>query len=239
MNSRITEVSPRQAALVAGVGYLVIFVLAIFANFFVVEGLVKPGNSAATVANITGSEGLFRSGLVAFAVVFVVDVVVAWALYILFRAVGRDLSLLTAWFRLVYTVFLGVALIGFFLVLQLVSGAEYLMAFESGQLDAQVMLFLDMFNFGWLIGLVCFGVHLVLLGYLILKSAFAPRVLGILLMLAGAAYVLDTFAHALFANYESYATVFLLIVALPSVAGELAFTIWLLWRGGKTQETFA
>lgn len=167
---------------------------------------------------------------------FVVDVVIAWALYILFRADAPDLSLLTAWFRLVYTILLGVALIGFFLVLEPVSGAEYLTAFEPRQLDAQVMLYLDVFNFAWLIGLVCFGVHLVLLGYLVRTSAFAPTLLGIVLMLAGAAYVLDTVANALLANYEEYGTVFLVIVALPSVAGELAFTVWLLWKGGKTQQ---
>lgn len=129
-------------------------------------------------------------------------------------------------------------LIGFFLVQQLVSGAEYLTVFESG-LDAQVMLFLDAFNYGWLIGLVCFGVHLILLGYLILKSGFIPRVLGILLILAGAGYVSDTLANALLADYDAYATVFLLIVAVPTVVGELAFTIWLLWRGGKAQEALA
>lgn len=230
-----TAVSPRRAALIAGAGYLIIFVLAIFANFFVIEGLIVPGDAAATVDNITGSEGLFRAGLVAFAVVFVVDVVIAWALYILFRSVARDASLLTAWFRLVYTVMLGVGLIGLFLVLELVSGAEYLTAFEPGQVNAQVLLYLDVFDYAWLIGLVCFGVHLLLLGYLVRTSPFAPTILGIVLMLAGAAYVLDTAANALLANYDDYADLFLAIVAVPSVIGEFAFTIWLLWKGGKTQ----
>jgi len=239
VTSRSTEISPRQAARIAGSANLIVFVLAIFANFFVVEGLIEPGDAAATAANIVDSEGLFRSGLVAFTVVFVLDLVITWALYVFFRTVSRDLSLLTALFRLVYTALLGVALIGFFLVLQLVSGAEHLAVFEPGQLDAQVMLVLDGFNYGWLIGLACFGVHLILLGYLILKSGFIPRVLGILLLLAGAGYVIDTLANALLANYDDFATVFLLIVAVPSVVGELAFTIWLLWRGGKAQEALA
>jgi hypothetical protein len=239
MTGLIAETSPRRAARIAGFANLIVFVLAIFANFFVVEGLIEPGDAAATAANIMDSEGLFRSGLVAFTVVFVLDLVITWALYVFFKTVNRDLSMLAALFRLVYTVLLGVALIGFFLVLQLVSGAGYLSVFESGQLDAQVMLSLDVFNYGWLIGLVCFGVHLILLGYLILKSGFIPRVLGILLILAGAGYVIDTFANALLANYDDYATVFLLIVAVPSVVGELAFTIWLLWRGGKAHQTLA
>lgn len=233
MTSHITETSPRKAALIAGVGYLIIFVLGIFANFFVRTGLVAPDDAAATFANIADSEFLFRTGLVAFLIVFIADVVVAWALYVLFKAVSKELSLLTAWFRLVYTVFLGVAAIFFFLALGLVSGAGYLAAFDSGQLDAQVMLALDAFNYTWLIGLAAFGIHLMLIGYLMLSSRIAPRALGIVLSIAGAAYVIDTLAYSLLSNYAEWETAFLMMVALPSVIGELAFAIWLLMRGGK------
>jgi small-conductance mechanosensitive channel len=131
LTNRHAEISPRQAARIAGYGYLAIFVLAIFANFFVRERLIEPGDAAATASNIMGSEALFRLGLVSFLAVFVLDLVIAWALYVLFRHVSRDVSLLTAWFRLVYTTLLGVALIFLFLVLQLVSGAGYLTAFEA------------------------------------------------------------------------------------------------------------
>lgn len=236
MTSRISEISPRRAAQVAGIGYLIIFALAIFANFFVRTGLVEPGDATATAANIAGSEGLFRLGLVSFLVVFILDVVIAWALYVLFKRVSRELSLLTAWFRLVYTGFLGVALIFFFLVLQLLSGSDYLTAFTTGQLDGQVMLLLDAFNYAWLVGLACFGIHLILLGYLMVASAYAPRALGILLAVAGTSYVIDTVANALLSNYADYETVFLVVVALPSVVGELAFTVWLLARGGRQLE---
>lgn len=237
MALRIGDISPRQSALIAGVGYLIIFVLAIFANFFVVTSLIEKGDAAATTANIVDSQGLFRAGLISFLVVFILDVVIAWALYIFFRTLSRDLSLVTAWFRLVYTAFLGVGLIYFFRVLQLVSGADYLTAFGTGQLDAHVMMSLDAFEFAWLIGLVCFGVHLVLLGSLALRSASIPRLLGYVLILAGAAYVFDTLAHAALANYEDYENVFLAIVAIPSVIGELWFAMWLLMRGGRSQVT--
>ena len=124
----VGETSPRRVARIAGVGYLVIFVLSIFANFVVRSSLIESGDAATTAANIADAEELFRFGLVSFMVVFVVDVAIVWALYIVFRRVSQDLSLLTAWFRLVYTVFLGVALVFFFEVLQLVSGADYLNA---------------------------------------------------------------------------------------------------------------
>ncbi len=236
MTSRIAETSPRSAALIAGVGYLAIFGLAIYANFFVRTGLVEPNDAAATFSNISDSEFLFRTGLVSFLIVFILDVVIAWALYVLFKAASKQLSLLTAWFRLVYTVFLGVALIFFFGVLQLVGGAGYLTAFEPGQLDAQVMLLLEAFNYAWLIGLACFGVHLILIGYLMLASGLAPRVLGVLLAVAGIAYLIDTFAYALLSSYADYEAAFLVIVAVPSVVAELAFTVWLLARGGLPQE---
>jgi hypothetical protein len=232
MASPIPEVTPRRAALIAGVGYVLIFVLAIFANFIVIGGLIESGDAAATAGNIVESEGLFRAGLVAFTIVFVVDVVIAWALYVLFRSLSRDLSLLTAWFRLVHAVLLGVALIFFFVALQLLSGAEYLSAFGSGQVDAHALLAVDAFDYAWLIGLVSFGFHLILLGYLVVASRWTTRALGYVLMVAGAAYIIDTLARAIIADYADYENLFLAIVAVPSVIGELWFTVWLLVKGG-------
>lgn len=236
MTDRIAETSSREAARIAGVAYLIVFVLAIFANFVVRERLIEPGDAAATATNIVGNEGLFRLGLVGFMVVFVADLVIAWALYIFFRDLSRDLSLLTAWFRLVYTVFLGVALIFFFEAMQFLSGADYLTVFDSGQLNAQTMVALDAFNYTWLIGLVCFGIHLILLGYLVVKSGYVSRVLGFVLMGAGVAYVIDTLANALLANYDDFEAVFLIMVAVPSVIGELWLGLWLLLKAGKGQE---
>jgi hypothetical protein len=220
--------SARGYAVIAGVGYVVLFVLGIFANFFVREGLVVGGDAAESAANILESESLFRWGMVSFLAIFVIDVVVAWALYVLFKRVSQELSLVTAWFRIVYTVFLGVAVIFFYQALQLISGAQFLTVFDTGQLEAQALLALDTFNSTWLIGLLAFGVHLVLLGWLLLKSHAAPRLLGYVLMVAGAAYVADTTAHTLLSNYVDYETVFLAIVAIPAVIAEGWMALWLL-----------
>lgn len=235
MKSANAGISLREAARIAGYGYLAIFVLALFANFFVRERLIQPGDAVATAANILESEGLFRAGLVAFLVVFALDIVIAWALYVVFRTVNRDLSMLTAWFRLVYTTLLGVGVVSLFTALGLLSGTDYLASFPAGQLDAHVALSLEAFNDAWLIGLACFGVHLALLGSLGLRSGFVPRALALLLMVAGAAYVADTLAHALLANYADLEEVFLVIVAVPSLVGELWFALWLLLRGGREQ----
>lgn len=236
LTSSDARVSERQAARIAGYGYLAISVLSIFANFFVRVRLIEPEDAAATATNIMDSETLFRVGLVSFLIVFVLDVVVAWALYLFFKAVNTDVSLLTAWFRLTYAILLGAALVFLFFALALVSGADRSEAFETGQLDSQMTLYLDAFNDLWLIGLACFGIHLALLGYLILESRHIPMALGVLLVLAGAAYLINTLANALLSNYNDYEAVFVTIVALPSVIGELAFPIWLLLRGGKERE---
>jgi hypothetical protein len=233
------NVSPRAAARIAGWGYLAIFVLAVFANFFVRANLIEPNDAAATASNVLDSEALFRSGMGAFLVVFALDVLIAWALYVVFRGVSRDLSLLAAWFRLAYTVLLGVALVGFFAVLEVVSGDGYADAFGDAGRDGLVRLFADAFDAAWLIGLVLFGAHLVVLGFLVARSSFMPRVLGWILGIAGVAYVVDTFANTFLANYDDVETVFLVIVALPSVVGELWLTLWLLLRGGRTLDPSA
>ncbi len=225
--------SVRRAALIAGIGYVVLFVLGVFANFFVREGLVVAGDAAATAANIIESESLFRIGLVSFLVIFLVDVIVAWALYIVFRESDRDLSLLAAWFRIVYTVFLGVAIVFFFQALQLLSGAAFLASVDTAALEAQALVAVDAFNSTWLIGLAGFGIHVVLLGALVLRSGLASRILGYVLITAGLAYVLDTVAHALLGNYSEYETLFVAIVAIPAVIAEGWFGLWLLFRAGK------
>ncbi len=227
------DTNPRTAARIAGVGYVILFALGIFANFIVREGLVVTDDAQATAANIADSEGLFRLGMAAFLIIFLVDVIVAWALYIVFRAANRDLSLLTAWFRLIYTVFLGAALIYFFQALQFLGDADFLTAIDATQREAQALIALDTFNSTWLIGLAAFGIHVILIGGLVLQSASAPKALGFVLLAAGAAYVIDTAAHALLANYSDYETLFTTIVAIPAVLAEGWFGLWLLFRAGR------
>lgn len=217
----------RRAARIAGVSYLAMFLLAIFANFVVREGLIEPGDAAGTVANISESIGLFRLGLVAFVVIFVLDVVIAWALHVVFRDVNRDLSLATAWFRLIYTALLGVALVSMFQVLQILGG-DSLRFLAAEQVNAQTMIELTAFESTWLIGLVAFGIHLAMLGMLIVRSGLVARALGYLLIAAGVAYVLDTLAQGILSDYEAVAGVFLVAVALPSMIGEGWLGLWLL-----------
>lgn len=172
-------------------------------------------------------------------IMVIFDVVVAWALYILLKPVNKSLSLLAAWFRLVNGTIFGIALYNLFSVLQLLDSANYLTGFETSQLQAQVMLFLNAFNYTWLIGLIFFGLHLFVLGHLIFKSSYIPGTLGVLLIVASLGYLIDSFANFLLPNYTNYETIFMLIVVIPGIIGELSLTLWLLLKGAKIPEKVA
>lgn len=223
----------RRLAVWAGISYIVLFALAIFANFGVRERLVDQSDAGATFANLAGSQQTVRYAIVAFIIIFVLDVFVAWALYHVFRPAGAALSALAAWFRIVYTVFLGMAVVFLFAVLGLVSESGSMVGLAQASREAGTMLALDAFNVTWLIGLVAFGIHLILIGVMILQSQMAHWALGAVLMIAGAAYIFDTGAFTLVENYSANADVFTAIVAVPAVIAEAAFTIWLLTRAGR------
>jgi hypothetical protein len=231
------DTSPRTAARVAGIGYVALFVLAIFANFVVRERLVDGDDKSATVQNLVADDELFRAGVAAFVVVFLIDIAVSWALYVLLRSGGSARSLAAAWFRLVHAVLLAVAATFMFLALEL-AGGSIAAGLDGTERESWTMLAIEAFDFTWLVGLAAFGVHLLLTGRL-LAAAAGARVLGGLLTVAGAAYLFDTAAYTLFADYADHEDTFLAVVAVPSVVAELAFTIWLLrfgWRRGDDQD---
>ena len=229
MTNRNADISLRKAAIVAGFGLLIMSILAAFANFYVLPSLIVPGDAATTANNIMANELLFRIGICSFTIVIVLDVVVAWALYVLLKPVNKSLSLLAAWFRLVYATIFGIALANLFSVLRLLSDADYLTVFEIDQLYAQVMLSLNAFSDGWQIGYVFFGLHLFVLGYLVFKSGYIPKILGVLLIIAGLGYLIDSYAIFLSPNYEA-------TIGYVTFIGEVLFMLWLLFKGAKILE---
>lgn len=217
-------ISLRSAAILAGLGLLIMAIIAPFALFYVQEGLVVPDDAATTARNILANEWLFRLGSVSYLVVAGLDVLVAWALYIFLKPANQSLSLLTAWFRVVYAAIYGIAASHLFSALTLVSGAAYLSAFEPEQLYAQMMLSIEAFHGVWELGLVFFGVHLVLLGVLAFQSGYMPKFLAVLLVIAGLGYLIDSFGQLLSPSYT-------LELALFTFIGEVILIFWLLIRG--------
>ncbi|WP_081211524.1 DUF4386 domain-containing protein [Salegentibacter sediminis] len=201
---------PRTLSIITGVSYWIIFFAAIFANFFVLEALRE-----SPMATLQNNALLVRFGILAFLITVVFDVVVAWGLYKLYQEnpwTGLSIS-----FRMMHAAIMGVAIFALPFAIKSTTEAEIL-----GQVD--------IFNTIWLIGLFFFGIHLILLGIIIRK----PLVIALFLMIAGIMYILDTSAHFLISNYSDYQSIFLILVAIPSILGEMSFAIWLILKGGKS-----
>ncbi len=224
--TKFADTSLRQAAIIGGFALLIISVLAPVGHYALIQNLIVPGDAAATVSKITASEGVFRIGICCLLINAVLDLVVAWALYIVLKPVNKSISLLSAWFRVAYTVVLVVALSNFVNVLQLLTGTDYLTAFGPEQLHAQVMLCIDAYDNVWNLGYVSFGLHLIILGYMIFRSGYFPKFLGILVEIAGFGYLIDSLGIVLFPNYS-------MNIAVYTFIGEPLLLIWLLMRGFK------
>ncbi len=200
---------PRTLAVIAGISYIIIFFAAIFANFFVIESMLND-----PLATVQQQHYTVSAGIVAFLVTVLFDIVVAWALYALYEA--HPLSGLSALFRMAHAVIMGVAVAALPMALASVTGEE-------------VLKHVEIFNTIWLVGLFFFGVHLILLGNIIKR----PKWIALFLVIAGVMYMVDTAAHFTLSHYETYGSVFLALVAVPSIAGEMSFSVWLLLKGGK------
>ena len=229
--------SNQSIARFAGIGYLIIFITGIFSNFFVVEGLIVLGDAASTTANIRANVLLFRTGIFSFILMVIFDVLLAWALYLLLKPVNNRLSLLSGWLRLVNSAIFAIALYHLLHILNILQDEAYAQIFSTEHLSGLVLLSLSAFNNGWLLGLVFFGLHLLVMGCLIYKSGFIPRVIGILLIIAGIGYLADSFANFILTNYNDYKDIFMMIVVLPGVVGELSLTFWLLLKNKTFAET--
>lgn len=228
MNSASHEgLTLRQAALIDGFGYLLGPVT--YAEFSIYPKLVIPGNIEQTVQNISRHHGLFAAAILCYMIEFIEDVLIAWALYVLLVPVNRAMSLLAAWFRLMYTAIAFFGLLKLVSVFDLVTSPDYLPLFGSQQLQAEVKLLLGTFRSDWSLGLVLFGIHLALLGYLICRSHYMPKWLGILLVIDGLGWVIDSLQPYLYPNaHLKYLSI--------TFFGEIFLMLWLLIRGWKIQE---
>lgn len=229
----LTKISSyRKTAIFAGIFGLIIIVCGVFFEVFVRSRLIVHGDAMATANNIMYSEWLFRIGFASEIIVFLSDVVVAVLLYILLKPVSKKLALLAASFRLVMTAILGINLLNQFFPLLILSGDEYLNVFETSQLHALVLLFLKAYGYGYSIGLIFFGLHCAVIGYLILKADYFPSILGGLLILAALCYITGSFTFFLFPEYVA---IIFPEILLPSLVAALSFSLWLLLKGGKVQ----
>ena len=228
------ESSPLLYARLLGYLYLVIITFGIFSEVVVRGTLVEAGDPSATAANLRSSEWLFRLGFAADLVVFLSAVAVALILYLLLRPVNRALSMVAAGFRLTQTAILGLNLLNMSAVLLILGEAEYLGDhFEAEQLDALGLLFLDLHKYGYVLGLTFFALHALVVGYLVFVSGFLPKVLGVLLALAGMGSLIDNITFFLVPGYDGGISP---VVLAPAFIAEISFCFWLVFRGIDTEE---
>ena len=223
-----TKASPRLKARVAGVFYLLTIVTGVFSEGFVRASLIVTGDAGATATKILASEPLYRLGLAADLIGLACYVVVTLLFYDLFKPVSRSLSLLAAFFSLVGTAVLAIDTLNLLAPLILLGGAPSLTVFSADQLRAMAYLFLKLHALGDGIDSVFFGFYCLVIGYLIFKSTFLPRIVGALLAIAGLCYLFDSFTNFLSVPLPGYLSDYVLV---PGLVGEGSLTLWLIIVG--------
>jgi Domain of unknown function (DUF4386) len=227
MTNRATKISPVIRARIAGALYLLTIIFGVFAEVFVRSGLIVPGDAATTASNIRASEWLFRTGFMSDLLMMACYLMLAFTLYIVFKPANNNLSLLFVLFTLASVAIMCLNMLNQFAALLLLSGANYLAVFNTEQLQALAMLFLDLQKYGYFIAQIFFGLWLLPLGYVGFKSSYFPRVLGILVILAGVGHLIQFFQVFLFPGYD--------VITYPGLAiatlGEFVLCFWLLIKG--------
>ncbi len=233
MMERIAETSPRFRARVAGFLYLFIIVGALFAPFAVApSGMMRGDAVMPTVDQIVASKPLYVFGGIAQLALGACDIGVALIFYELFKPVSRSLALLAVFFRLVFVAIANANVLNHFAPLLLLSRAEYLSAFTPDQLQALALLFVRLRTIGLDIALVFFGFHCVVLGYLLFRSIFFPRILGVLLAIGGMGYLANILANVIPPTIGHHLFPYIM---LPAGIAEISLTLWLIIVGVNVQ----
>ena len=211
--------SVRKAALIAVAALLLSTFGVPIAEFVIMPGLIDAANIDQTVRNITAHRALFVAASFAYLSAFVGDVIVAWALFYLLRPISTPLAALTAAFRVVQAVVSIGAALNLFTAHRLLASQAFL-DLGTDHVNAQVLVLLRSFSYQWGLALVIFGIHLILLGYLVVRSDYIPRLVGLALAVAGGGYVVHNLQPYLYPDVE-------IGFVFAALAGELVFVVWL------------
>ena len=221
-NENHSPMSLSRISRLSGLAYLLIFITGIYANFAVLEPMVLWGDPVQTFSNLREDPGTFQMAVWAFALMLAFDLFLVWGLYRLFWHAGPKLSLGASALRFVNVVF-------FVIAWWHLAGVTALLGPSPEAAPAGVTELLGRFDQIWLAGLVFFGLHLLVLSRLVIRSPIIPRFIGILLAIAGIGYLIDSFAQWWMPNYAEFENAFSLVVIVPGVIGELSLTFFLLF----------
>jgi hypothetical protein len=232
MTERIADASPRVQARIAGFLYLIVIVGGLFAEIFVRGRLVVHGDAAATAHNIVTHELLYRWGFAVevFYCAFC-NIPILVIFYNLFKVVNKNVALLMVFFDLVTTATESISMLAHFAPLVFLGGGHYLSAFAVEQLQASAYMSLQLFEHGFAISLVFFGLDCLALAYLILRSTFFPRFIGVLLAIEGLGYLINSFALFLAPALQARIFPYFMVTGIA----EVALCLWLLVMGVNVQ----
>jgi hypothetical protein len=229
-NERTSFASMQRYTRIAGVLFILTLIFGFFGEAYAPGKFIVSGDAVATARNIIDSPMLYRLGFASYLIEGLCDVALAWIFYVLLRAVNRDIALLSAFFGLVSTAVYAVAELFYFTALIILRNATALAAFSPEQLNALALLALKISgNCGWIF-LAFYGVPSVLRGYLIYRSGYFPKFLGVLLLIAGAGFITKDFLAVLAPTYASD------VLLLPMFLSLLSLMLWFLFKGVDAQE---
>ena len=224
--------SLNKTARMAGFLYLMYIIITIPADVLARSPLIVFGDAATTARNIMASEWQFRIGIVGDLVSAVFFLLAAWALYALLKSVNKDLALLFLLLNLGGVAVYSINLLNQFAAVLLLSGTDYLKVFQVDQLQALAMFFLNLHKNGYWIAQIFFGAWLFPLGYLVYKSGFLPKILGIVMMIHFVGWTLTSLQFFLFPGFTA-----ITYVTYPlGFISEFGLTLWLLIMGAKEQK---
>ena len=227
MKERTTETSPQIYARIGGVLYLMIIVIGFSSEFFVRVKLVVSGDVTATANNIASSESLWRISIACELILLVCAVALTLIVYVLLRPVNKNLALLAVLFNIVEFPIEAVSKLCLLAALFFSGSADYLKAFEPRQLHALVKISLKLHDYGFGIDLVFFGFACLVYGYLLFRSGYFPRPLGVLMAIAGLSYLANSFTLILAPAYAGTISPILVLALI----GELSLCLWLMVKG--------
>jgi len=222
-------ISTEHTARLAGVLYLVNGVTGFFGIVYVPTKLIVSGNTAATASNILASERLFRLGVVSELICAAEFIYLVWVLYRLLSGVNKTHAALMVMWGLACIPIMCVNVLSEIAALTLFGGADFLSVINQVNREALAMLFLDLHRYGYVVGWI-FGPWLFHLGFLVYRSSFLPRTLGVLLIAACFGYLADSLTPLLL---PSYANIVGRFASIPLTLGEPALILWLLIKGAK------
>jgi len=233
MANQQVEPSPQVISRIGGLLYLIIIVVGLFDEALVRDKIIVSGDAAATAANLTSLESLWRFGIGAEYLLLICATALTLIFYVLLRPVSRDLALLAVFFNLVSIAVEAVVQLYLLGALFPLGKAEYLKAFEPQQLYALASLSIRSHGHGFGVSLIFFGCVCVILGYLIFKSGYLPKVVGVLMQIAGLCYLINSYALFL---APSFADRIFPAILIPAFIGEASLCLWLLVKGVNLEQ---